>query len=255
MIYIMLAAFLFSVAAAAFIYKKAKTKTNVPKVLLLLSSALVLALGAELTVFNVNFYNTRNYKEISLDRYLSGTENDEGVYELNSSKCFLVFNELNEDIKNLRFDLVYDTSSNINVEIRLTDDGNKYLFSAPQRSINPGVKKSQCINLHTKGVSSTISVKFLLGENQSIRLNGIKANVKRDFDFSLLRILIVFAALIFLYAFKPSSPLYKMKLGDNADIAKTLCSSAIILESALFIILASINPTFMGLATKNYNED
>lgn len=255
MIYIMLAAFLFSVAAAAFIYKKAKTKTNVPKVLLLLSSALVLALGAELTVFNVNFYNTRNYKEISLDRYLSGTENDEGVYELNSSKCFLVFNELNEDIKNLRFDLVYDTSSNINVEIRLTDDGNKYLFSAPQRSINPGVKKSQCINLHTKGVSSTISVKFLLGENQSIRLNGIKANVKRDFDFSFLRILIVLAALIFLYAFKPSSPLYKMKLGDNADIAKTLCSSAIILESALFIILASINPTFMGLAAKNYNED
>lgn len=255
MIFIMLAAFSAFAAASAFIYKKAKSQTSVKKTALVLLAALTLALGAELTVFNVNFYNTRGYKEISLDRYLSSAQTEEGVYELDSTNCFLVFGELNEEIKNLRFDLVYDTSSSINIEIRLTDDGNKYLFSAPQRSINPGVKKSQCINLHTKGISSTISVKFLLNDNQTVRLTGIKANVRRDFDFSFLRLLIVFSALIFLYAFKPSSPLYKMKLSKNADTAKTLCTSAIILESAVFIILASINPAFMGIATKNYNED
>ncbi len=253
-IFLMVAVFLLAIAAATFIFRLSKNKPYTKKLLLVILSALVGVLGAELTIFNVNFYATRGYEEIPLERYLSPYLTEDGIYEITSAENTLVFNELYAEIKNIKLDMVYDSTSSVQVEIKLTDDGNEYLFTTPRRSVNPGVKKSQVINVHTKGITKTATVSFLTEGTNKVHLNGISINTERDFEFSFSRVFILMIISLFIFAFKPSSPLYKSRLNENADLAKSLSTSIIIVESAVIIILASINPTFMGIASKNYNS-
>ena len=65
-ILMLLGAVIFSLVAF-FVYKKAKTFNSSKKLTFVLLSFLIFTLGLELTIFNVNFYNTRGNEEISLN--------------------------------------------------------------------------------------------------------------------------------------------------------------------------------------------
>lgn len=250
----MLALFLFSAAVSVYLFKLSKNREFTKKVLLVIAAVLVLALGTELSVFNVNFYLTKGYEEISLERYLKPFLTEDGTYEFTEESSVLYLNELNAEVKNIRFDAVYDTERSTDLKIRLTDDGNKYLFEVPQRTLNPGVKKSQVININTSGITKNATVTFMLDEGETLTLKSAYINVKRDFDFSFIRVFFFVMIAAFIYLFKPSSPLYKLSVEKNADLLKSFCTSVIIIECGIIVTLSSLNPTLLGIASKHYNQ-
>ena len=73
-ILMLLGAVIFSLVAF-FIFRKAKKDFKATqKTVAILLSFLIFSIGLEVTIFNVNFYNTRGNEPVSLNQYLAGVE-------------------------------------------------------------------------------------------------------------------------------------------------------------------------------------
>ena len=248
MIILMLVGVVIFSLLAFFIYKKAnKDFKDNKKLLATLLSFLVFAVGLEVTVFNVNFYNNFKNEEIPLNHYLEYFELN-NKYVLTYENNTLFFPEIDENIKNIHFDIAdINTEKNIPVTIKLSDDGNLVTYETPERIISRDVKKSHYINIHPYGNVSGLSVSFDLGEKDVITLNGISLNTKRPFSFSIFRILIVILVCGFVYLFSGKSELNKMKMKDYKETYSVLATFFICVLSGVFTILAVINPLFLGI--------
>ena len=233
---------------ALFIYKKAKKdfKDN-KKLLTILLSFIIFALGLEVTIFNVNFYNTRNNEEITLNHYLSYHEVN-NKYVLTYENSTLFFPEINEDIENIYFDIAdINSSRNIPVTVKLSDEGNLVTYETPQRELSRDVSKSHFINIHPYGNTTGMSIDFDLEEDETLVLNGISLNAKRPLSISFFRILVVVLALAFIHLFSPKSEFNKMKLSQNREAYSILATLLICILSGIFTVLAVINPLFLGM--------
>ncbi len=240
---------------AFWIYKKTKTEKNIEKAFLFaLASIVLFSLGLEFSVFNINFYMSKGYKEIPLNSYLSDYENCEGYYTFYTDETIEI-PELNEKINNIHIKLNKNNPSVITANILLTDEANQFYYGTPERDIYLNVNKSQYININTAGNTQNLGLIFETeSDSDTVNIDSISINAQRPFEFSFLRILCLVGILCIIYLFKPSSILYKKKLTDSEYAKSSLTSVALCLQCAIIIILGSINPAFMGIASKNYNS-
>lgn len=239
---------------AFLIYKKSKTEKNIEKAFVFaLASILLFSIGLEFSIFNINFYSSKNNEEINLNTYLADYKNCEGYYTFPTNETIEI-PQINEKIKNINIKPNNNNSSVISVNINLTDEANKFYYGTPKRDIYLNVKKSQYININTAGKTENLGIIFESNQD-TVNIDSISINAKRPFDFSFLRILIIVGILCLVYLFKPASVLYKKKLTDNEYSKNSLVILALCLQCAIIIILGSINPAFMGIASKNYNSN
>lgn len=235
------------------VYKKSKTEKNIEKAFALAMASIVLfSIGLEISIFNINFYSSRGNEEINLNDKLADHENCEGYYTFYSDDA-LEINGINKKINNIHIKLNENNAHSLTTKILLTDEANKFYYGTPEREIYLNVKKSEYININTAGISEKIALVFE-SDSDTINVDSISINAQRPFDFSLLRIFCLVGFLCLIYLFKPSSIIYKKKLTDNEYSKNTLVTVLLCLECAIIIILASINPTFMGIASKDYNS-
>lgn len=253
MIFICFAIFITTALTALILYKKSNKEKDINKILCLaLTGILVFSIGLECSVFNINFYSSAKNVEEDVSHRFSSFENDDGSYTLPANEIIQI-PEINQNIKNIRFDLSNGNPEKLSVIIYLTDEGNKYYFGNPERVLYKNVAKSQYINIHTAGNSQSIAFKFEDTE-ESVNLDSISINCNRPFEFSLLRIIIVFAILCLCYIFRASSPLFKRKITEDEYSKNTLVMGFLGIQCAIIIILGTINPVFMGIASSSYNS-
>ena len=238
---------------AFLIYKKSKTEKNIEKAFVLaLASIVIFSLGLEISLFNINFYTSKGNKEINLNSKLSEYENCEGYYTFFTDET-IELPQINEKIKNIHIKLNENNPSVITANILLTDEANQYYYGTPERDIYLNVNKSQYININTAGNSEKMGLIFE-SEIDTVNIDSISINAERPFEISFLRIFCLVGILCLIYLFKPSSILYKKKLTAHEYSKNTLVTVLLCLECAIVIILGTINPTFMGIASKNYNS-
>lgn len=243
---------IFSISAF-FIYKKSKTEKNIEKAFVFaLASIFLFSLGLEISIFNINYYSTKGNEEINLNSYLADYENCEGFYTFYTGETIEI-PEINEKINNIHIDLNESNSAVITANILLTDEANQFFYGTPERDLYLNVEKSHYININTSGKTQNLGL-FFESDSETVNVDSISINCQRPFEFSLLRIFVVTGILCLVYLFKPSSILYKRKLTENEYSKNTLTVVLLCLECAIIIILSSINPTFMGIASKNYNS-
>lgn len=239
-------------AGAFLVYKKSKAEGSIEKAFALaLASIVIFSLGLEISVFNINYYSSRGNEEISLNSKLSDYENCEGYYTFYSGEAVEI-PEINEKIKNIHIKLNSNNQSDLKVKLLLTDEANEFYYSTPERDIYTFVDKSQYININTAGASEKIAL-VLESDSETVTVDSVSVNAERPFELSFLRIFCVTGILCLVYLFKPSSILYKKKLSDSEYSKNTLVTVLLCLECAIIIILGSINPTFMGIASETYN--
>ncbi len=239
-------------AGAFLVYKKSKAEGSIEKAFALaLASIVIFSLGLEISVFNINYYSSRGNEEISLNSKLSDYENCEGYYTFYSGEAVEI-PEINEKIKNIHIKLNSNNQSDLKVKLLLTDEANEFYYSTPERDIYTFVDKSQYININTAGASEKIALVFE-SDSETVTVDSVSVNAERPFELSFLRIFCVTGILCLVYLFKPSSILYKKKLSDSEYSKNTLVTVLLCLECAIIIILGSINPTFMGIASETYN--
>lgn len=237
---------------AFFIYKKSKTEKNIEKAFVLaLASIVLFSIGLEISIFNINFYTSKGNEEINLNSKLADYQNCEGYYTFFTDETIEI-PEINEKINNIHIKLNKNNPLNITAKILLTDEANEFYYGTTERDIYLYVAKSQYININTAGNSEKLALIFE-SDSETVNIDSISINCERPFEFSLLRIFCLVGILCLIYLFKPSSILYKKKLTDSEYSKNTLVSVLLCLECAIIIILGSINPTFMGIASKSYN--
>ena len=253
MIFICFAIFIITSVSALLLYRKSNKEKNGNKALYLAFAAiLILSIGLEASVFNINFYSSANNVEEDISYRFSDFQNDDGSYTVPSNETIQI-PELNQNITNIHFKLSKNNPEKLTVNLYLTDEANQFYFGNPNRVIYKNVDKSLYINIHTAGNSRSIAFKFAGTENP-VNLESVSVNCNRPFDFSLLRIIIVIAILCLCYIFRASSPLFKTKITEDEYTKKTLIMGFLGVQCAVIIILATINPVFMGIASKNYNS-
>ncbi len=248
MIFLMLLGLVVFSLLALFIFKKSKKcSENNKRLLLVILSLVIFALGLETTIFNVNFYSSFSLEKISLNRYLTNFQvNNDYVITYENSTVF--FPEIDEEVKNIYLDLnTASASGNVSVSIKLSDEANVVTYETPERVISKDVEKSQFINLHPSGKISGMSLEFDLAENETLVLNGIYLNEKRPFDFSVVRILIVLSILAFFCLFSSKSELNKIRLAEDKGAYSYTATLLICSLCVIFTILAVLNPLFLGV--------
>ncbi len=240
-----------TIALSVILYiKSSKTKAITKSCIMALLSFVVLAVGLECSLFNVNFYLSRNFEPFKRNDVLYKNEETDSFYTV-LDEDILDIEDINQKIKNIRIKLSPENEGKVTAQLYLTDEANEYSFSTPSRTIYNGIEKSEYINVHTSGKTESISLKLESTEDE-IRVESISFNEKRDFNFSLIRVLLLISALFLLFIFHPSSYLYKLKLTATKAYKPTLLAGFIALQCIVFIILGTMNPIFMGI--KNTEE-
>ncbi len=235
-----------TIAVSAVLYKKSgKTKAITKACLMALLSFVVLAVGLECSIFNVNFYLSRNFEPFQRNDVLYKNDETDSFYTV-FNEDVIEIGDINQKINNMRIKLSPHNGGTVTAQLYLTDEANEYHFSTPSRTVYNGVSESEYINIHTSGKTESIRLK-LESTADDIKLDSISFNEKRDFSFSFIRVMLLVCILFALFIFKPSSYLFRATLSDFKEYKSTLLGGFIALQCIVFIVLGTMNPAFIGI--------
>ncbi|MDE6749202.1 MAG: hypothetical protein K2K21_09115 [Lachnospiraceae bacterium] len=164
----------------------------------------IAALAAELIICNFSACKSLFYKERFVFESIlveGGVETEEGsqTYIVQGSVLTLHIPEVNEEIHNLFFAMDFPENTVVSYTVMLTDEGNYYPFFLPEKILMSGIRKSFYTNIYPSGKVGSIDVQFTLPEGSAVTINGICANARIPFQFSLGRFLIIAGFLFLLY--------------------------------------------------------
>ena len=230
---------------------------------------LAAALGGEVFVGNVTYFNTHSYQPFQLLDYLDPNVNvirGQGSISLDESHTYMRFLNIDQPIYNLSMDgLTNDDTdplhgdSFFNFRINATDEANSNLNYFGTWQMAPQSPRSQAISLDLTGSVGTMEL-TASGYSTAfaefpiaVTFTGITANAPRPLRFSLLRCAAVFLALLAVYALRPQSGLWHRRwlAGNVCDRAAGAVLAAIL--AAFVVAVPFWEPGNTGLATENYN--
>ena len=140
-------------AGAVFLYKKSgSAKTFTKACAIAFGAIVILSVGLELSLFNINFYTTRKNQPTDLTPYIENYKTPDGYYTFSGGDEIEIA-DLNEEISNIHLGVAKSSYGYVNIRLQLTDEANQYYFGNPKRTIYPRVEKSHYINVHTSGKS------------------------------------------------------------------------------------------------------
>ena len=244
MITVCIIALLFTVISSLVVYLMSKRQKNFIKSCAMVVVAMViLSVGLEATLFNINYYTTAKNTPVDLSEQMKDSLNENGSYSIDGTTG-IEFTDINTKIKNIKIDLTQNNSHKVTLRLQLTDEANQFYYTTPQKEIYPSVEKSEYINIHTSGESKKILIQF--DNEDAIEINSVTINTQRPFEFSLVRVLIVMGILILLYIFRPSSPIYKHKYSEAKNLRYNLTVAFLALECIILVFVGTMNPSFLG---------
>ena len=244
MIAVCIIGLLFTIISSLVIYLMSKRQKNFIKSCAMAVVAMViLSVGLEATLFNINYYTTAKNTPVDLSEQMKDSLNENGSYSIDGTTG-IEFTDINTKIKNIKIDLTQNNSDKVTLRLQLTDEANQFYYTTPQKEIYPSVEKSEYINIHTSGESKKILIQF--DNEDAIEINSVTINTQRPFEFSLVRVLIVMGILILLYIFRPSSPIYKHKYSEAKNLRYNLTVAFLALECIILVFVGTMNPSFLG---------
>ena len=230
---------------------------------------LVTALGLEVFVGNVAYFNTHSYEPFQLVDYLDENINvgrGLGTISLDEGRTYLRFLNIDRPIYNLRFDgIVNDDTdllhadSAVTFTIEGTDAANTQLTRFGSWQVGLQAPRTHTISLDLTG---NVNMMTLTAAGYSstyaqfpvaLTFSGITANAPRALDFSILRFIAVFLALLTLYGLRPASGLWHRRwlAGNVCDRAAAAVLGLVL--AAFVVVVPFWEPSNTGLATKDYN--
>ncbi len=220
------------------------------------------ALALEVFVFNYNYFQSSGYDTINLERKIDLKQDADDNFRLTEKSHELEFNNLNTEVHNLA--ILFDTSQapqNLNVKIQFTDeahlryfDSTEYTVGVPTVQVSTFSRQSQYINLKTTGIVNNIKIS-IVGEDVQypIRLQTVELNAHRPFDFNSLRFLGALGILLLVFAFRPGSAVYRIRIVENPRQSKAGIVATIAVECALITAFTLFGSNLVGISTANYN--
>ena len=184
------------------------------------AALLVAAIGLEVFVGNAPYFATHGYQPVDLRAYLQDAPADGEPIALNDEHSTLTFTGIHQPLHNVALDgVVYQYDGNYpqdqNPLFILWVSGTDEASTAPRQSWQwqaaPRAARSLVRTLDFSGAVDTLTLQAegYSGEYRSYDLNytvqAVLANVPRPMDFSLLRLAVVYLALLALWGLRPGA--------------------------------------------------
>ena len=174
----------------------------------------LLALAAEVFLFNMNHFRTLGYQPVDLTSQINLQRADNGSYRMTVEDHVLDFRDLDCEVHNLY--LGFDSqqpAQNLPIKIQFTDeahltffDTTDYTEGVPLVEVATNGSQSKYINLNTAGKVGNMRIE-VVGEDTAypIYLDQVLINVPRPFAFNTTRFLAVLLVISVVYLFRPGS--------------------------------------------------
>ncbi|WP_296011932.1 cytochrome C oxidase Cbb3 [uncultured Adlercreutzia sp.] len=221
-----------------------------------------IALLLEAFVFNIGFFATAGYQTIDLDGRLNLPQDEDGAYVLTDMDHVIEFSSLNTEVHNVMIDFdEAQAAQNIAVKIQFTDsahqtyfDTTEYTIGVPEAWVSTKVVPSKFITLQTAGFVENLRIE-VVGEDISypIKLDGVYLNAHRPFAFNGVRFAAALGILLLVYAFRPKSAIYRIRIVENPRKSKAGIIFAVAIELALTTTFLFYGSNLVGVATSSYN--
>lgn len=229
----------------------------------------VIALGAEVFVGNVAYFNTHSYQPFQLMDYLDPNVNvgrGVGSYTLDEDHTYLRFLEIHQPIYNLRLDgLTNDDTDPLHADsvlffkVEASDEANSGLNSFGTWEVGTQAPRTHTISLDLTGQVTTLTLTasgYSTAHAQypvAVTMTGITANAPRSLEFSWLRCAAVFLALLAGYGLRRGSGLWRRRwlAGNLCDRMAALVLGLVL--AAFVVVVPFWEPGNTGLATESYN--
>lgn len=230
---------------------------------------LATALGAEVFVGNVTYFNTHSYQPFQLLDYLDPNINvvrGQGGISLDEQHTYLRFLNIDQPIYNLSMDGLVNDDTDLrnadnffNLRINATDEANSQPNYFGTWQVAPQSPRSQVISLDLTGQVGTLEITAsgyssdFASMPLAATFTGITANAPRPLRFSLLRFGVVFLALLAVYALRPASGLWHRRwlAGNLCDRAAGAVLAVIL--AAFVVVVPFWEPGNTCIATASYN--
>ncbi|MCI8367134.1 MAG: cytochrome C oxidase Cbb3 [Eggerthellaceae bacterium] len=223
---------------------------------------LALALGAEVFLFNINFYRTLGYEPVNLTSQLDLPKTDEGLYRLTMEDHVMDFRDLNCEVHNLYLDFDPEQpAQNLPVKIQFTDeahltffDSTDYTEGVPLVDVATNGSQSKFINLNTAGKVGSLRIE-VMGEDTTypIYIEQVLINVPRPFYFNSTRFLAVLLIISVVYLFRPKSGIYRIDMRENPVRSKVAIVATVAVEAVALSMFCLYGSNLVGVATSSYN--
>lgn len=200
-----------------------------------LVALLLLAVFAEVFVFNFRAFESREYQAVDLTDRISATNveddlDEDGFYVMLAvgKTLFLYVHDLNMPVCNIYIELeAYCEEKAIGsftVIPHVTDDGNALGFVCPSKAVLTSVETTHYIPMNLSGNCGELRLEIPL-EADRVAVHRIAVNQPRPLAVSVLRLLAVFVLLSFAYLLRRKSPLWRLTLAPF-DLTRFLLTAA-----------------------------
>lgn len=234
------------------------------------AALLIAAIGLEVFVGNAPYFATHGYQPVDLRAYLQDAPADGEPIALNDEHSTLTFTGIHQPLHNVALDgVVYQYDGNYpqdqNPLFILWVSGTDEASTAPRQSWQwqaaPRAARSLVRTLDFSGAVDTLTLQAegYSGEYRSYDLNytvqAVLANVPRPMDFSLLRLAVVYLALLALWGLRPGAAAWhEAYLTHRAKYRP-----AVLVLGCMLCLLAAAAPFAdarnSGVATSFYNVE
>lgn len=234
------------------------------------AALLIAAIGLEVFVGNAPYFATHGYQPVDLRAYLQDAPADGEPIALNDEHSTLTFTGIHQPLYNVALDgVVYQYDGNYpqdqNPLFILWVSGTDEASTAPRQSWQwqaaPRAARSLMRTLDFSGAVDTLTLQAegYSGEYRSYDLNytvqAVLVNVPRPMDFSLLRLAVVYLALLALWGLRPGAAAWhEAYLTHRAKYRP-----AVLVLGCMLCLLAAAAPFAdarnSGVATSFYNVE
>lgn len=234
------------------------------------AALLIAAIGLEVFVGNAPYFATHGYQPVDLRAYLQDAPADGEPIALNDEHSTLTFTGIHQPLYNVALDgVVYQYDGNYlqdqNPLFILWVSGTDEASTAPRQSWQwqaaPRAERSLVRTLDFSGAVDTLTLQAegYSGEYRSYDLNytvqAVLANVPRPMDFSLLRLAVVYLALLALWGLRPGAAAWH----EGYLTHRAKYRPAVLVLGCMLCLLAAAAPFAdarnSGVATSFYNVE
>ena len=182
-------------------------KKNKHKTIVDITRAILVILILELSIFNMNSYRLvfGDFEHLKYTvqniKIEDGLTQEDGKHITTKEITKKVeIDNINKEIGTIKLNI--DTNRPIEYKIYYTDETSAEYRDLPSKTLVNEIENSKSIPTYLSGTSKKILVELKIPANTTFKIDSIELNSNIEFNFNIVRVLLLFLGWFFLYAMK-----------------------------------------------------
>lgn len=214
---------------------------------------LIVSLICEIFCFNFEAFRSMTYPEIENYKiaYSDGVVEKNSGFEFRTSSDYISITGFNAPVENI---YIKTNTTSHTVRFFVSDGANVIRYHAGDRTISRYSEQLSYIKTNFTGAATEIKIYIPDIENRVVTLSDIKLNCQRPVFFSLLRPVVCFLVLMFVYYIIVKKDLWKIVYNPESKRQSNLTMFVACSLAILFLAIPYLNPGYINPTWAHHNQ-